>query len=426
MQALSALAKAVWKGAQREPQPVRAILYRLAVGFAIGVATGAIISVFRITTDQAYSWICAQARSISFSSAAIIFFCAIAASALVGFLVRSKAIRFGGATWIREALSAGSPHPWLKVLFPKFLGSWLVMAMGISVGREGPCIQMGAATALGLRHIPTSRAIERRFFILGGCASGLAAAFSAPFAGVCYVYEVMKERMTPALFAFMLAGGFGVYVSASLIFGLDVMLPMQPSPDPTGFLFLLVLPLALLSALVGIAYNYLLRISISFFDTQKLIPVTFRPTVAFMAAALMLLIFPAVTGEGLTVFEGMLDRSALAGFLLLFLIVKLLLTAFSYGTGIPAGLMVPILCLGGVMGGLYGDLLLWLGAIPQSLYTSFIVLGMGGAFAAAERAPITGLVLVCQMTGAWSLSAAMLIVTATATLCARIARVSSI
>lgn len=426
MKALLSAMKDIWQTKPRETSSVADVLARLGTGFCIGLLAGAIISVFRITTDQAFGWILEKAANLDWLSFLTVGSLALLAAIITGFLVRNKAIRFGGASWIRMAIASGAQHPWTKVLFPKFLGSWLVMAMGISVGREGPCIQMGAASALGLRNFPTSRAVERRFFILGGSAAGLAAAFSAPFAGVCYVYEVMKEKLSPMLFSFLLAGAIGVFVSCSLIFGLDVMLPMEPAPLPLGWLFLLILPLGIFASLVGVAYSFLLRLSMELYGRQKLFPPAWRPLFAFFAAVVFLFFFPAVTGEGLSVFKGMLDGSALAGFLVLFLVVKLLLTAFCYGSGIPAGVMVPILCLGGVAGGIYADLLLYFSLVPPELYSSFIVMGMGGAFAASERAPITALVLVSQMTGAWSLSAAMLVVCAMGALSARLCRVKSL
>lgn len=397
-------------------------------GFLIGFFVGVVIALFRITSSMAYSFAVKWARPDHISGLEIFLFIALAviAALITGLLIRNKAIRRGGAEWIQSALAKGQKHPFLKILLPKFIGSWLVMALGISVGREGPCIQMGASTAMSIMRGERENAIKRRFYILAGCAAGLAAAFSAPFTGICYVYEVMKEKIGHLLLLFMLAGSFGVYVSVSQIFGLGTMLNLGPTPLPSPQLFLLLVPLGICVGCVGIAYNYCLCYSLSMYGQQKHLPIYLGPLFPFVMAALMVLFFPAITGEGLTIFSTMQSGSPLISYLCLFLAAKLLFTAFCYGSRIPAGVMVPILCLGGVMGGIYGNACVFFELMPLEYVNGFIVMGMAGAFAAAERAPITGLVLTLEMTGAWITAPGMLLVAAIASLCGRLAKVRKI
>lgn len=395
------------------------------LGFLIGLCAGAIIAIFRISTSAAYTfavnWTGKNLDSIWVIGVWIVF--CILGALLVGYFIRNSAIRFGGAQWIIDAIQDGQSRPWLKILIPKFIGSWLVMACGVSVGREGPCIEMGAATALGLKNFDKKDIIERRFFILGGCSAGLGAAFSAPFAGLGYVYEIMKEKMDSMLFLFLLSGGIGLYVSVTLVFGLDVMLPFGNTPLPDLKDFWLLVPLAIFCGLGGILYNYLLRFSMLAYASQKLVPLSLRPLFSFIGAAIMVLVYPALTGEGLTIFPSIQDGQALMGYLCFFAAAKLVFTAFCYGSGIPAGLMVPVICIGGVMGGIYGDFISSLNLLSSEYSPTCIVLGMAAAFAAAERAPITGLILITEMTGAFNTSAGMLLVTAIAAMCARLAKV---
>lgn len=397
-------------------------------GFIIGFFVGAVIAVFRITSGMAYEFAIKWAAPANLSGLEIFLFLVLAllAALITGQLIRNRAIQSGGAEWIQSALANGQKHPFLKILVPKFIGTWLVMALGISVGREGPCIQMGASTAMSIMRGERQNAVKRRFYILSGCAAGLAAAFSAPFSGICYVYEVMKEKIGRFLLLFMLAGSFGVYVSEIQIFGLGTMLPLGPTPLPSLKLFLLLVPLGILVGLVGIAYNYCIRYSLRMYGQEKRIPIYLMPIFPFLAAALMVLFFPAITGEGLTIFSSMQSGSPLISYLCLFLAAKLLFTAFCYGSRIPAGLMVPILCLGGVMGGVYGNCCIFFGLMPLEYVNGFIVMGMAGAFAAAERAPITGLVLTLEMTGAWITAPGMLLVAAIASLCGRLANVQKL
>lgn len=420
--------KNIWANLPVDGNKPASILYLAGMGLFIGLLVGAVISFFRITTDAAYTFVInwsAQPDKPAWSHA-IWFGCALLAAIATGFMVRNPAIRFGGEGWVRDALRKGQRNAWLRILLPKFIGSWLVMACGISVGREGPCIQMGAATALGCKRFDAQKNLERRYFILGGCAAGLAAAFSAPFAGICYVYEIMREKISRLLLIFMLAGSFGVFVSCSLIFDLNVMMPFKVQPMGNFYHLLLILPLALLSSLTGILYNYLLRSSMALYNELRFFPPCVRPVAAFLAASLMILYFPAITGEGLTIFPAMQSGQALLGYLFLFLMAKLLFTAFCYGSSIPAGIMVPVLCLGGVAGGIYYDLLEPLSLIGPEYWANFVIIGMCGAFAAAERAPVTAFVLVLEMTAGYAAVPGMFLASAIGSFCGRMAKVRSV
>lgn len=403
------------------------ILWLVFLGFLVGLCSGIVISLFRITSSMAFE----QALAITgacgnnFIVLAIWFVLAILAALVVGRLMRNPAIRFGGSAWDVATIEKAQPHALSRILVPKFVGSWLVMAFGISVGREGPCIQMGAATAMGLKNLDARNAFERRYFILGGCAAGLAAAFSAPFSGICYVYEVMREKISHSLLAFLLAGSFGVYLSCTLTFGLGVMLPIDTTPMFSLGSCWILAPLGIFCGLAGVAYNYLVRISIKIYAMQNLVPVRFRPLFPFVGAAIMILIFPAVCGEGLGVFPLMEKGDALVSFLWLFLAVKLFFTAFCYGSGIPAGLMVPLLCVGGVAGGIYADFLQYAHLLPAEYVETCLALGMASSFTAGERAPVTAVMLVLEMTGAYLLAPAALICVACAAFTARLARVAS-
>lgn len=428
MKTMLAAGQANWRLAEMETSSAKDAVYLCWLGFLVGIAAGIVISVFRLLKGEAYNFALAftALHKNSFSWLVIWFLAVIAASLFVGYLIKEPAIRYGGAGWIGDAILTGQEKPWKKILFPKFFGSLLVLSFGISVGSEGPSIQMGAATADGLKKFDSKQAIERKFFILGGCAAGLAAAFSAPFTGICYVFEIMNEKLTKSLFVFLLAGSFGVYTACSLIFNLDVMLPIKPQTVLDLKQFWLLIPLAVFASITGICYNYLLRWFIAIYNRQKIISVFWLPFFPFLGAGILMLVYPIVTGEGLNIASHLEQGNMLLGMLFLFLAAKLFFTAFCYGSGIPAGLMVPILCLGAVSGAIFADIGTYFGVLSGSFTNTAIILGMVGSFASAERAPVTGFALVSEMTGAFSLMPEMLFVAAISTLLARIAKIKTI
>lgn len=420
--------QADWRVAEQEQASARDAVYLVCIGLLIGLVTGAIISIFRILKDGTFNIVSIWAGEYKSSVLGVLAILAAAAVAafIVGRLIRNPAIRYGGARWIGQTLENGQAKPWLKILLPKFIGSWLVLGFGVSVGSEGPCIQMGAATAVGLKKFDSKQAVERRYFILGGCAAGLAAAFSAPFAGISYVYEIMNEKLSRPLFLFLLAGGIGVYISCTLVFGLDVMVPLNGVPLPNLTQLWLLLPLGIMAGITGVAYNYFLRWSIAFYTSRNHLPMDWRPMFPFIGAAIMLMIFPAITGEGTSIFPGLESGKALVGYLCFFILAKLIFTAYCYGSGIPAGLMVPVICLGAATGAVYADWFTAFSLLPPECAEACIAMGMAGAFAAAERAPITALILISEMTGSFAIMPGMLLVASVATIIARLAKAKAI
>ena len=398
-------------------------------GLVIGLLSGSIIAVFRITTGKAFGavsqWF--RANAADPLQCALWLVPAVIAALITGWLIRNPAIRSGGASWIAQAIAAPQKGVWWRILAPKFIGTWLVMACGLSVGREGPCIQMGASTALGLARYDgggdaATHAAKRRMLILCGCAAGLAAAFSAPFAGIFYVLEVMKERISRNLLILMLGAALGDYLSTTGIFGLGLMLPLKGGSNLAALPFIWNAALVGLGAgFVGILYAALLRRSLTIYGRARRFPVFLRPLFPFLGAALMLYIYPQATGEGLSIFH-LLESGGMVSALLAFLCVKLLFTAFCYGSGIPAGVMVPVLALGGVAGGLCGLGLAAAGIAGGCGMAAFMAMGMASAFAAAEHAPLTAIVLVLEMTGTYAATPGLLLAAGAAILLARSVR----
>lgn len=415
----------VWRITAEPALKAWQLLYLCLWGFAIGLLSGAVISLFRILSHKLYAMLLKYSSlpGQSLCHIALFFLLFLGVALFIAFIIRNPYMRFGGTGWRIKALAHGQSHPWISILLPKFIGTCLVMGLGVSVGRGGPCVQMGAATALGLGRLRKDEKIKRRFFMLGGCSAGLSADFGAPFAGVAYVYEVMKEKLDPVLFIFLLSGSVGVYAMEMHIFNLGYLLPFGSPKLPDLLQSLWLPPLGLLSGIVGSALNYAILGSMKLYYKQKFISPCMRPILVFLLVALMFYIFPAITGEGLSVLASLRDGTVLLGFLCFFLCAKLLFTAFCFGSGIPAGLMEPLLCLGGVTGGIYGAILVNIGAISPDIVNSLIVMGMAGAYACAEQAPITALLLVLGMTGTWEIATPMLLVVAIAFYCGRVAHV---
>lgn len=319
-----------------------------------------------------------------------------------------------------EAGGSGIPHVKavlmnLRVLRPmvlipvKMIGGLSALVAGMSLGREGPTIQMGAAAGQVVAKVFKAPRRSYATLIASGAGAGLAAAFNAPLAGFLFVMEELKREMSTLTYGAALISSVCAVAVSRLELGQETSFNLSnPSPIALRALPLVIL-VGLFAALIGVAFNKL---------TIKLISVREKLNVSrWLAggivggiAAICLLLLPDVSGGGHHVAESILaghfDRSL--GFLILVLAVKLALTSSSFATGVPGGIFAPILVLGALTGYILGILFAnWfpsLGISPNI----FATVGMAAMLSASVRAPLTGVVLIVEMTQQYSLLYALL------------------
>lgn len=291
------------------------------------------------------------------------------------------------------------------------LGAGLfALAAGMSLGREGPTIHIGAACAawLGVRLQAPAR--TQKNLIAAGAGAGLAAAFNAPLAGFIFIMEELRREMSRLTYGSALVSTVVAVAVARLYFGQSSSFGLNDG-NPVALKCLpVVMVVGLLSALWGMAFNRLLLGLLEKRDRSRL-PMELWGFLVGAAGTLMLCWWNPLTGGG-----HLLNHQALRGelhvgawLLLAMLLVKFFFTLFSYATGVPGGLFGPLLSLGALWGSLCGVLLAdWMPAWsppPEVLAT----IGMAGVLAGSVRAPLTGVVLIVEMTGQYHLLYALLL-----------------
>lgn len=93
----------------------------------------------------------------------------------------------------------------------------------------------------------------------------------------------------------------------------------------------------------------------------------------------------------------------------LFFAVRFALTLMSYGTGAPGGIFAPLLVLGALLGLAIGQLAHMVFPSAAPVPAVFAVVGMAAYFTAIVRAPLTGIMLIIEMTGNYSLMLPLLV-----------------
>ena len=110
-------------------------------------------------------------------------------------------------------------------------------------------------------------------------------------------------------------------------------------------------------------------------------------------------LFSLRIGAGDGVIEDMVELKGTVPFIILLLVGKFAFTMFSTGSGAPGGSLQPMLVLGAICGGLYGNLAAGLGLLPPEYRLHMVVFAMAGFFTGSVRAPVTGILLLLELTG---------------------------
>ncbi len=312
-----------------------------------------------------------------------------------------------------ETSGSGIPHleavlhrirklEWKRVLPVKFLGGILAIGSGLTLGREGPTVQMGGAVGDAISRWLKVSQRERLTLISAGAGAGLAAAFNAPLSGLVFVLEEVRRDFQPIVFgaAFIAAAIADIVVRLASDQFPVFAVPSYPTP-PLASLPIFAL-LGLITGLLGVLFNHGLLKTI---ESYARLPTRFVLPAAAITGGLVGLVgwfSPLVIGSGHTLAEAVLKGEFLLSAIPLFFLTRFLLTTTSYATGASGGIFAPLLVLGALIGLAIGQIAHNLAPEVVPIPAVFAVVGMAAYFTAIVRAPLTGIMLIVEMTGNYS------------------------
>ncbi|MBO4312793.1 MAG: chloride channel protein [Desulfovibrio sp.] len=374
-----------------------------------GAVSGGVIGLFRIAYTRINAAVVALVGPAAPTEAAAVaclfgVLCLMAAAG--GWLLRIEPLISGSGIPQVELMIAGRIPPMrcLRVLFAKFTGTLISLSAGLSVGREGPCIQMGAAVGLGVGRLFREGSGPARYLVGGGVA-GMTAAFGAPLAGMLFAFEEMRMVLAVPLVLFCGLSALGAWLVISLAFDLGLVFPFRNLDALAPGQWWLVAVLGPACGVAGAAYNRLL-VGLTLWEDRLQdvlgLPGAVRVLLPFLCAGGLLLAYPQViAGFGPDSLSFEAPSLALSALLIL-LLVKVAFSCVSFASGVSGGLLMPMLLIGLMLGGIAAQLLLTHGLVEGGQCGLVLTLCMAGLFAATVRAPLTGSALLLEMTGAWA------------------------
>ena len=372
----------------------------------VGVAAGGIAVLYRITLTYAedfafhvYDFLRSNKQLLPI---AFVVLCLLAY--FVGFLVsKNRMISGSGIPQLEGILKGyfGKRPNWLHTLSLKFLGGTIAVACGLSLGREGPSIQLGACAAEGLGKKMGKDRLERKILMASGASAGLAAAFNAPMAGVIFALEEVFKYFSPVILISLMSAAVAADFVSKQIFGLSPIFDFELTKTiPLNRYWLLII-LGVLLGGMGALYNYVLLKTKKLYEKMKFLNVRTKVIIPFILAGIVGILFPIALGGGHRVIEELTLENGI-GFLILIFIIKFLFSVICFGSGAPGGIFFPLLVLGATIGSIFAGICMKYFGFDKDLFYNIIILAMAGYFTAIVRAPITGIVLIMEMTGSFT------------------------
>lgn len=290
----------------------------------------------------------------------------------------------------------------------KLIASTITLGSGGSAGYEGPVSQIGSGIAsLICRLFKMPRAVRRQFG-LAGMAAGLGAIFKAPLSGALTSVEILyREDFESSAFGTSIVAsvvGFAVYSS---VFGTAPTFNVPNFYFANGIELLFCAILGLICVPLSFVYVKCYYAVEDFFSRWNA-PNWLKPAIGGILCGIVAIGFPQAMGGTWDYVESMtrlVDPSSAPSviFLLGLVLAKILATSFTVGSGGSGGVFGPSLFLGGVIGAAFAVAVETLGPGILREPGAMPLVGMGAFFAGAAKAPLAGVVMVCEMTGSYQL-----------------------
>lgn len=389
---------------QIEKNPLRANLILFLEAAMVGVLVGLTICLYRLCLTKAETilfWVVEQVKGNALYIA-LWFLILIILGCTVGWLIRFEPLAAGsGIAQVSREINSNLEASWWRVLLAKFVGAVLCILGGLSLGRAGPSIQMGAMTAKGFSRIRKVDKEKEIYFISCGAGAGLAATFHAPIAGIVLILEELHHGFNRTLALACMTATITADFVSKLFWGQETIFSFASAKLPIQQYWLLLI-LGVLLGIAGGLYQILLKKGERIWASFHRIPKEVRMSIVFVLAGVIGLFLPQVLGGGQAMVKVIMGNAPTWGILLMLVVVKYIFSIFSSSSGAPGGLFFPVFIIGSYLGGIFGYFAIHSFSVSPDLWQQFIILGMAGFLVAVVRTPVTGIILVVEMTGGMS------------------------
>lgn len=295
----------------------------------------------------------------------------------------------------------------------KAITSVITIGSGGSAGREGPIAQIGAGFGSALASFMKLSDRDRRIMVICGMAAGIGSIFKAPLGGSLFAIEVLyksdmeSEGLVPAFISSTVAYSiFSSFFGWGNIFATPVLSFSRPVELIFyGFLGIL----CAVTVILFVSIFYFLRSR--FFRAMSLKP-HYKPAIGGLLVGIIAVFFPQVLGSGYGWIQIAMNGDIVQMSVILMMalvLLKILATSFTIGSGGSGGVFAPSLFIGAMVGGAFGQILTFVFPEAVTQPGGYVLVGMGAMLAGAAKVPIAAIVMVSEMAGNYNLLAPLMV-----------------
>ena len=371
------------------------VVIGLVFGLVMSLTTNAFVEGVRALTAFRHSQIIGRVTvgGVDLSLSPVI---GLLAAALLVIGVRKL---FGITRWHGPADSIFAAHRTdneldVKAGFGSTLAAFISASGGASVGQYGPLVHFGATVGSALRSLKFSP-LQTDVFIGCGVAGAIAAGFNAPIAGVVFAHEaILRHFSLRAIVPIVIASTSSVWFSHRL-FSPETLFAASSSSMAIDQIMPYALIVGPLFGLVAVLFMLAIRMSARFAAKSSLSP-TQLILLAGLLTGLIGTFLPDVLGLGTEQVAAMIEGRYQIGFLALLLLLKIVCTALCIGWGLFGGVFSPAIFVGAASGAAIGRIIAGLGVAGAGPVIA--ICGMASVAASVIGAPITGVLIILEMT----------------------------
>lgn len=363
----------------------------------VGLLTGMVVLLFRLGIENLFQFVMTHSYAHP-----LIFLCITTLGGLIaGLIVCKLAPETGGSgiPYVKMSLTESGKLIRVRTVFVKFFAGIIGIGTGLSLGREGPSVQLGAGVGSFVGKLFRLDGHSRDKLVAAGAGAAIGATFNAPIAGTLFVLEELIHKFTPSmLFPTLVA----TVISASVVrhfIGSNPCFNVGLSEITIeGWILPVSIILGLLAGTTGVLFSK----TIFFFKDlySKLnIPNFAKPALAGLLTGLAGLVIPYILSSGNGTVEMLLQNKFSILMVLIIFFAKFIITPLCFGSNAAGGIFLPMLMLGSFLGYITGFCANACGADIN--IAAAVSLGMAGFLSSVARTPLTAVVMVFEMTGGY-------------------------
>ena len=321
----------------------------ISASMLVGMTVGVVVSAYRFCIENTAAMMDAfySESARTWWLVIVLFALLIGAGFLCGWLVQDENYISGsGVPQTQMELADQTDRNWLKLLLYKFLGGVLCLGAGLSLGREGPSVQIGSLVGASIKKW-LNKEIDFRLLFGCGAGAGLAAALNAPLAGTMFAIEELYKELSPVTLVSLLLSSITSTMVTEQIFGIAPLIRITefPIPGMSDYIFIVIL-----GGFVGVAGALFSKSYFWLYDRCRTIDWKYRFIGIFIMTGIFGLTVPKLLGVLEGIFSTAVMQNELLVWIMAFFLLKWLFTLASMLSSAPGGIFVPLLGLGMLLG----------------------------------------------------------------------------